>query len=39
MTDPDNPANFSGGSLTVAITSGEDSGNDQLVLLGSSGST
>src|SRR6185295_3678035 len=36
VTDPDQPANFEFGSLTIAITAGEDSGHDQIVLLVSS---
>jgi hypothetical protein len=35
VADPDNPANYSGGSLTVGITSGFVTG-DQIVLLASS---
>jgi hypothetical protein len=34
VTDPDNPANFNGGNLTVAIGSAQ--GGDEIVLLGSS---
>jgi VCBS repeat-containing protein len=38
VADPDAPANFAGGSLTVQITAGSAAG-DQLVLLASSGLT
>ena len=37
ITDPDAPAEFSGGSYTVAITNPDPGGGDQIVLLGSSG--
>ena len=34
VADPDSPANFLGGSFTLAITSGADAAHDQIVLVG-----